>query len=113
MLGRKRKSPSPARHSPRAGRYVMSHTCTKCSRVNPEEAVYCFFDGIPLDGRGRAGGPIAVGAQVFPNPFVFPSSRTCRNFDELALACQEEWTAARNLFQEGFLGSFFFGLGRA
>jgi hypothetical protein len=90
----------------------MSHTCTKCSRVNPEEAVYCYFDGIPLNGLGRAGGPIAVGAQPFPNPFVFPSGRTCRSFDELAIACNEEWAAARELLREGFLGSFFVGLGR-
>ena len=82
----------------------MSHTCTKCSRVNPDEAIYCYFDGIPLNGLGRAGGPVAVGAQLFPNPFVFPSGRTCRSFDELAIACQEEWPAARDLktFREWF-----------
>src|SRR5262245_14348969 len=91
----------------------MAHTCTKCSRVNPDEAIYCYFDGIPLNGHGRAGGPIAIGAQPFPIPFVFPSGRTCRSFDELALGCQQEWDAARGLLQQGFLGSFFGGLGRA
>src|SRR5262245_45180497 len=91
----------------------MAHTCTKCSRVNPDEAIYCYFDGIPLNGHGRARGPIAIGAQPFPSPFVFPSGRTCRSFDELALACQQEWDAARDLLQQGFLGSFFGGLGRA
>src|SRR5262245_18488717 len=90
----------------------MAHTCVKCSRINPDEAAFCYFDGIPLNGHGRAGGPVSVGSQLFANPFVFPSGRTCRSFDELALACQQDWDAARDLLQQGFLGSFFGGLGR-
>ncbi len=91
----------------------MSHTCTKCSRVNPDEAVYCYFDGVPLNGRGRAGGPVSIGSQPFANPFVFPSGRTCRSFDELAMACQQDWDTAKDLLREGFFGTFFGGLGRA
>ncbi len=90
----------------------MVQTCSKCSRANPAEAVYCYFDGFVLGGHGRNGGPVAVGAQVFPNPFVFPNGRTCRSFDELALACQEEWAAARDLLAQGFLEQFLGGLGR-
>src|SRR5262245_6782493 len=91
----------------------MPHTCAKCSRVNPDDALYCYFDGIALNGQGRAGGPLTIGAQAFATPFIFPSGRTCRSFDELARACQEEWNAARELLRQGFLGAFFGGLGRA
>src|SRR5207249_350141 len=96
------REPVGDRRSPKAGGYLMSHTCTKCSRVNPDEAIYCYFDGIPLNGLGQSRGPVAVGAQAFPSPFVFPSGRTCRSFDELAIACQEEWAAARDLLRQGF-----------
>ena len=90
----------------------MVQTCSKCSRANPSDAVYCYFDGFVLGGHTRNGGPVAVGAQTFGHPFVFPTGRQCRNFDELALACQEEWNAARELLQEGFLEKFLGGLGR-
>ncbi|MGH7169577.1 MAG: hypothetical protein ACRELG_04780, partial [Gemmataceae bacterium] len=91
----------------------MVQTCSKCSRANPGEAVYCYFDGFVLGGHSRnGGGPVAVGAQAFAHPFVFPGGRQCRSFDELALSCQEEWTAARDLLQQGYLENFFGGLGR-
>src|SRR5262245_56302066 len=89
----------------------MIHQCPKCSRANPEEAVYCCYDGFVLGG-GRSGGPVAVGAQQFGSPFVFPSGRSCRSFNELALACNEEWAAARTLLEQGYLKSFLGGLGR-
>ena len=90
----------------------MAQTCTKCNRANPSDAVYCYYDGMVLNGQGRAGGPVAVGAQTFNNPFVFPSGKTCRTFNELALACQDEWSAAKDLLRQGFLETFFGGLGR-
>ena len=92
---------------------AMSHTCSKCSRINPDDAVYCYYDGFALNGHAGGRGPVSVGSQAFGNPFIFPSGRTCRSFDELAIACQEEWDAARDLLQQGFLGAFFGGLGRA
>ncbi len=92
----------------------MSLTCVKCSRANPADAVYCYHDGFALNGHGgRGAGPVAVGAQQFSNPFVFPSGRSCRSFDELATACQEDWDAARDLLSQGFFGAFFGGMGRA
>jgi hypothetical protein len=91
----------------------MGQTCSKCSRVNPEEASYCYHDGAVLPGHGRNGGPVSVGSQPFATPLVFPSGRRCRNFDELALGCQEDWAAARDLLRQGFLASFLGGLGRA
>jgi hypothetical protein len=90
----------------------MTLVCRNCSRVNPPEAQYCYWDGAVLDGRGRASGPIAVGAQPFHSPFVFPSGRQCRNFDELLLACYSEWNEARDLLREGYLEGFFGAQGR-
>jgi hypothetical protein len=92
---------------------VMAQTCSKCSRANPAEAVYCYFDGMVLGGHGRNGGPVSVSTQPFHSQFVFPSGRQCRNFDELALACQENWCEARDLLQQGYLQSFLGTLGRA
>jgi hypothetical protein len=91
----------------------MSHTCVKCQRVNPDEAIYCYYDGMLLNGHGRAAGPVAIGSQPFPGAFIFPSGRSCRSFDELAIAIQENWEEARNLLKQGFLNTFFGGLGRA
>jgi hypothetical protein len=91
----------------------MGRVCRNCSRVNPPEAFYCYYDGAVLDGHGLNGGPIAVGAQPFLTPFVFPSGRRCRNFDELVLACDTEWQIAQNLLQNDFFEGFFRGMGRA
>src|SRR5579859_4409532 len=91
----------------------MVQTCGKCSRANPADAVFCYFDGVVLGGHSRNGGPVAVGAQVFAYPFVFPSGRSCRSFDELALACQDEWAAARELLRRGHMDNFFSRLERA
>jgi hypothetical protein len=88
----------------------MSLVCAQCSRVNPSEAAYCFYDGAAL--AGRAGGPINAGAAPFPSQFVFPNGLACRNFDQLAMACQQHWTEAINLLRQGYLGSFFGGMGR-
>jgi hypothetical protein len=73
--------------------------------------VFCYHDGTLLNNDGRRG-PVAVQWQAFTHPFVFPSGRPCRTFDELVLACQEEWTEARTLLEQGYLESFFAGLGR-
>src|SRR5438067_2202664 len=91
----------------------MGQTCIKCSRVNPEDAAYCYFDGAVLPGHSRNGAPPGVASRPFASPFVFPSGRQCRTFDELALACHQEWTAARDLLAQGFFESFLGGLGRA
>ncbi|MSU79221.1 MAG: hypothetical protein EXS16_14160 [Gemmataceae bacterium] len=88
----------------------MSLVCAQCSRVNPNEAAYCFYDGAAL--AGRAGGPINAGSAPFPNQFVFPNGQACRNFDQLAVVCQQYWPQAIDLLKQGFLGSFFGGLGR-
>ncbi|MBX9680018.1 MAG: hypothetical protein K2X38_14750 [Gemmataceae bacterium] len=88
----------------------MPQVCGQCSRVNPQDAVYCYFDGISLAGRG--GGPLQAGSQLFPTPFVFPNGASSRSFDQLALTCQQHWPQAVDLLKQGYLGSFFGGMGR-
>jgi hypothetical protein len=89
----------------------MSYVCRTCSRVNPPEALFCYFDGVALASHYQ-GGPVAAGAKPFPTPFVFPSGRQCNNFDELVRACDDEWGAAQELLGKGFFESFLGGLGR-
>jgi hypothetical protein len=90
----------------------MSQVCSKCSHVNPPEASYCYYDGAVLDGHRVNGGPVNAGSAPFPSPFVFPSGQHCRNFDQLAMACQQHWSSAVDLLRQGFLGSFLGGIGR-
>lgn len=91
----------------------MSQICGKCSHANPPEAIYCYFDGALLEGHRGNGGPVNAGTQPFPSQFVFPSGQACRNFDQLAMACQQNWQQAIDLLKQGFLAAFFGGLGRA
>ena len=65
---------------------------------------FCYHDGAALVGGVGQGGPIAVGAHLLRSPFVFPSGRASRNFDELVLACEAEWEAAQELLYQGYLG---------
>ena len=58
-------------------------------------------------------GPVDPGQQPFPHPFVFPNGTACRNFDQLALACHNEWATAVELLRTGDLANFLAGLGRS
>ena len=91
----------------------MPQTCPKCHRTNPADALFCYEDGISLGGRAGQAGPVDPGQQPFPNPFVFPNGASCRNFDQLALACHNEWATAVELLRHGDLANFLAGLGRA
>jgi hypothetical protein len=88
----------------------MPQRCRTCSRVNPNGAHYCYYDGVALDHRGS--GPLALGPRPFLSPFVFPSGRACRNFDELVLACEGDWNGARDMLRQGYLESFLAACGR-
>jgi hypothetical protein len=90
----------------------MSHVCRTCSRVNPADALFCYFDGVALDSH-HLGGPVAAGGKLFPTPFVFPSGRQCRNFDELVRVADEDWPAAQEVLRDGFFESFLGSIGRA
>ena len=91
----------------------MAQTCNQCSRLNPAEAIYCFYDGTALPGHLHNGGVVLGGSQQFLKPIVLPSGRACASFDELALYCQHNWAEARQVLQQGCLESFLGGLGRA
>jgi hypothetical protein len=94
-------------------RAMAAQTCSRCSRVNPVDAVYCYFDGAILGGGNGKGGPLNIGAQPFPSHFVFPTGEKCQNFDQLALTCQKNWKAALDVLQQGYLESFLGGMGRS
>src|ERR1700681_3653532 len=91
---------------------AMTQVCRQCSRVNPPDAAFCYWDGAILAG-GVGGGPINAGSAPFPSQFIFPGGQVCRNFDQLATACQENWKAAVDLLKQGFFSGFLGGLGRA
>jgi hypothetical protein len=83
--------------------------CPRCQRANPGEAGYCHFDGMPLRLKpGQAQRPPGT----LPHEFVFPSGRACRTFDELVQGCQEEWSDARRLLQQGVFAQYLAGAGR-
>ncbi|MCS7047510.1 MAG: hypothetical protein NZO58_14230, partial [Gemmataceae bacterium] len=89
-----------------------AQVCRQCSRVNPPEASYCYYDGAILAGHdGR--GPIQAGSAPFPREFVFANGTACKNFDQLALACQQHWSMAVEVLKKGYFETFFGGLGRA
>src|SRR5262245_29352434 len=91
----------------------MSHLCRECRRINPDEAVFCYFDGLPLsNGKAAEGASIDFRTWRFPNPFVFPNGDTCHNFVQLARACHRQPQDAIEVLKGGYLGSFFGSIGR-
>ena len=92
----------------------MTRLCQKCSRINPPDAAFCHHDGLSLDGtQGAASGAsIDFSTWAFPSPFVFPDGVICRNFIQLALACNRDLKVSTEILQQGFLESFFASLGR-
>jgi hypothetical protein len=96
----------------------MPHVCSKCARVNPPEAVYCYFDGVVITNGQTGGGPapagpVSIGQKAFSSPFTLPSGKVCQNFDQLALGCQENWKGAVDALKQGYLEKFLAGQGRA
>ncbi len=89
----------------------MPRQCPACSKINPEDACYCYYDGRPLSGE-RQDGPMKMGAMPFPMPFYFSDGQACANFNQLALACDERWEEARELLSAGYWATFFGGMGR-
>jgi hypothetical protein len=90
----------------------MAVLCTRCKRINPTEAAYCYFDGVTLHDSSL-NGPLNLAQAPFITPFQFPSGQVCANFDQLALSCHALWTETWELLQNGTLASFLGGLGRA
>jgi hypothetical protein len=89
----------------------MPLTCRQCRRVNPPGAAFCYLDGTPLDGRGESSA-IDAGSRPFTTPFVLPGGRSCRNFNQMAVAFREEPATALTLLHKGHLETFLGGQGR-
>jgi hypothetical protein len=88
----------------------MIQKCGRCSRINPAEAAYCYYDGNLL--IERAAQSTRTSKSGFLSPFVFPTGRVAKDFNELALGCQSEWETARQLLLDGQLEAFLNGLDR-
>ncbi len=93
----------------------MIQICKRCQNVNPREASYCWYDGHLLAGSDSSGASVAldVGARPFASPFFMPSGRSCKNFNELALACHQDPADALDLIRRGYLEHFLAGQGRS
>src|SRR3954470_21921886 len=85
----------------------MPLSCPKCSRINPDDALYCHQDGQTLRGYQSPAHPDRL-----LRPFVFPSGRKCNTFNELVIACQDQWDEARGFLKSGLFSTFLGGLGR-
>ncbi len=89
----------------------MTIQCPTCSKVNPANATYCYYDGRALTKVSQIG-PRSPGTMPFLTPFSFPDGQRCGNFDQLALACDLHWNDARTFLVDGIWCSFFNKIGR-
>src|SRR5580704_9603738 len=89
----------------------MQGQCPVCSKLNPADARYCYYDGTTLSGD-RTQGPLRVGNIPFPTPFYFSDGQACVNFNQLALACANRWDEARRLLADAIWPLFFEGIWR-
>ena len=83
----------------------MPAVCPRCQRVNPVGSAYCWFDGGSLLSS-------ANGVQKLAQDFIFPSGRRCKTLEDFAQACQDEWSAARDLLAKDAFRQFFIAMGR-
>ncbi len=90
----------------------MAQFCRACSRANPDEATYCFFDGGVLPRASGSAGRLNAAIQPFALPLAFSPERTCLNFEQLLRACQQEWDRGVELLRQGTLAAFFARVGR-
>jgi len=87
------------------------HVCPRCRRANPDVAVFCHFDGAELRPAHAVPAPQLPPGHL-PHEFVFPSGRRCKTYDELVLACQEDWATACDLLRQGLFENFLASAGR-
>src|SRR5262249_41460682 len=85
----------------------MPLTCPRCSRLNPDQALYCHSDGLALRAYQA---PTA--ANHLPRTFVFAARRTCTTFTDLVTTCQDNWPEARTYIKQGTFASYFGAHGR-
>lgn len=82
----------------------MPQICPRCRRANPNEAAFCYHDGVVLDA--------SVTSNQWSRPLVLPGGRTCRTLEDLAAGLRQNWDASRDLLTSGALGQFFRDNGR-
>ena len=87
----------------------MTQICSRCSRANPPEASFCYYDGIGLPGHSQASSATQVRFSV---PIIFDSGAKCSNFEELATTILVEWEAAQKMLKSGAFTKFFSSIGR-
>jgi hypothetical protein len=85
--------------------------CPRCQHVNPDEAAFCYFDGLSLR-TDELGVPVESGPVRLPHEFVFPSGRQCSNYDELLAGCLEDRETATSLLHSGAFKHYLTGAGR-
>jgi hypothetical protein len=88
----------------------MSEPCTSCARLHSQGAVICRHDEQAVERPVSEAIPTA---RTFPTALVLPSGTVCRDFDDLARACQEDWRLGRQCLQNGLFEHFLSGIGRA
>jgi hypothetical protein len=89
----------------------MPTQCPTCSKVNPTNAAYCFYDGRAL-GKSPQNRPSGPGTVRFSLPFSFADGLGCVDYNQLALACDRRWNEARGYLLNGTWASFFNAIGR-
>jgi hypothetical protein len=88
----------------------MAHLiCPRCQRANPDNAIYCWFDGVVLN---QAAASAALSPSQLPLEFAFPSGRRCRTYDDLVEGCHADWEDARDLLHKGDFGRYLARIGR-
>src|ERR1700722_19162089 len=88
------------------------HSCPRCQRANPDQALYCYYDGVNLKGGAAPAAAVPEAPSRLPFAFVFASGRRCETIDDLLRGCQDEWTTAAGLLRQGTFRQFFTGTGR-
>ena len=53
----------------------MPIQCPICSKVNPSDATYCYYDGRAL-AKGSHTGPLRLRTVPFPIPFCFADGQS-------------------------------------
>ena len=89
----------------------MHTQCPTCSKINPANAAYCYYDGRALIQAGLKG-PLKLGTRPFSMAFSFPDGQGCANFNQLVLGCDQRWNEARSFLLNGTWESFFASIGR-
>ncbi len=89
----------------------MHTQCPTCSKLNPVNAAYCYYDGRALIQAGLKG-PLKLGTRPFSLAFSFPDGQGCANFNQLVLGCDQRWNEARSFLLNGTWESFFASIGR-